>query len=238
MRRLAGVALAAALLLGACGGSAVSPAPTGPTGSGATSAGTTPAPVTTAVPSGTAASQSPGSSSGPNTYVGTPPPPSHADAALEAKLPDSIRAVRLTKSSYSGSSMPATETEDTKPTFDLLARLGKKPADLAWATAADPRRGISTEEANALPVFLVAYQVKGVSGADLLTPFLAIAAEQYASIGFEKGTASIGGQTIQTFVLRSVPQAWTSYLVPRGDILYIIQTPDEKMAAEALGSLQ
>jgi len=232
MTRFAGAALALALLAGACGSSPATLAPTG----------TAPA-VSSPVPSA-------GPSAGPSQIVpqpsgggwdvttGTQPPTSHADPALEAKLPDSIRAVALAKSSFSGSSMPAEQTDKTKPTFDLLGRLGKQPADLTWASAADPRRSISTEEAQALRVLLVAYQVKGVSGVDLETPFLAVASEQYANNGFEKGTASVGGQTLQTFVLKSVPQAWTSYLVPRGDTLFIIQTPDPTLAAEALGSLQ
>lgn len=242
--RFAGAALALALLAGACGSSAptLAPASISPTGSGSTSAGPTPAPVSTLAPSGTevpsgaSGAPSPGSSSGMNTYVGTPPPTPHADPALEAKLPDSIRAVTLTKSSFSGSSMPTTQTDQTKPTFDLLARLGKQPADLTFAVASDPRLNVSTQAASALPLFLVAYQVKGTTAEDLMAALLAVA-EKYATSGVEKGTASVGGQTLTTYVDNSVPQAGTNYLVPRGDILYVIQTPDSTLAAEALGSL-
>jgi hypothetical protein len=185
---------------------------------------------------GAAGSPSPGSSAGPTMYVGTPPPTPHDDLALEAKLPDSIRAVQLTKSSLSGSRMPAEATDQTKPTFDLLARLGKKPADLTFAVAADPRLNNSAEAAQALPLFMIAYQVQGVGGDDLLAAILAVA-EKYATSGVEKGTATLGGQTVQTYVDKSLQQAGTNYLVPRGDTLVVIQTTDEAMAAEALASL-
>jgi len=235
MTRFVGAALALALLVGACGGSATpvpvttqppvsspaaSAAPTGPTGPSASPTQIIPQP----------------SGGGWDVTSGTPPPVSHADPALEAKLPDAIRAVQLTKSSVSGSSMPTEETEKTKPTLDLLERLGRQPADLAWATAADPRLNDAAQAANALPLFLIAYRVQGTSAEDLMTALLAVA-EKYATSGVEKGTASVGGQTITTYVDKAVPQAGTNYMVPRGDVLYVIQTADEKLAAEALGSL-
>jgi len=234
--RIVGAALAIALLVGACGSSA------------------TPIPVTTQPPaSSPASSAAPTAPTGPsasptqivpqpsgggwNVTAGTPPPTSHENPALEAKLPDAVRAVQLTKSSFSGSSMPAEETERTKPTFDLLKRLGKQPADLAFAVAADPRLNDAAQAANALPLFLIAYQVQGTSAEDLMAALLAVA-ETYATSGVEKGTASVGGQTITTYVDKAVPQAGTNYMVPRGDVLYVIQTTDEKMAEEALGSLK
>jgi hypothetical protein len=235
MTRLVGAALAISLLLGACTSSATpvpvttqppasspaaSAAPTGPTGPSASPTQIVPQP----------------SGGGWDVTSGTPPPPSHADPALEAKLPDAIRAVQLTKSSFSGSSMPAEETEKTKPTFDLLKRLGRQPADLAFAVAADPRLNDAAQAANALPLFLIAYRVQGTSAEDLMAALLAVA-EKYATSGVEKGTASVGGQAITTYVDKAVPQAGTNYMVPRGDVLYVIQTADEKLAAEALGSL-
>jgi hypothetical protein len=64
--------------------------------------------------------------------------------------------------------MPAQQTDKTKPTFDLLSRLGKQPADLTFAVASDPRLGNSTEAANALPLFMIAYHVQGTTAEDLI----------------------------------------------------------------------
>ena len=239
--RIVGAALAIALLVGACGSSATPiPVTTQPPASSPASSAAPTAPAAPSAPAGPSASPTQivpqPSGGGWNVTAGTPPPTSHEDPALEAKLPDAIRAVQLTKSSFSGSSMPAEETEKTKPTFDLLKRLGKLPADLAFAVAADPRLNDSAQAVNALPLFLIAYQVQGTSAEDLMAALLAVA-ETYATSGVEKGTATLGGQTITTYVDKAVPQAGSNYMVPRGDVLFVIQTPDEKLAAEALGAL-
>jgi hypothetical protein len=237
------VVLAAALLLGACGGAAPTPAVSNPAaslpGGSLPGASATPPPVTTPAPAASSApaSANPGSSSGYNTYIGTPPPTPHADPALEARLPDALGGVALTKSSFSGSSMPTQENDKTKPTFDLLGRLGKQPADLTFAVAADPRLNDAAQAANALPIFLIAYRVQGVSAEDLMAVLLAVA-EKYATQGVEKGTASLGGQTLTTYVDKSIPQAGTNYLVPRGDVLFVIQTPQAALAEKALAALR
>jgi hypothetical protein len=237
--RLAAATLAAVLLAAACGSSAPTPGPV-----------TTQPPATaaSAAPTGAPGSSDPGASAAPTQIVpqpsggwdvtaGTAPPVPHEAPALEALLPASLRAATFAKASYSGASMPTDENDQTKPTFDLLRMLGKQPADLAFATAADARLNDMAQATNALPVFVIAYQVQGTSADDLMAALLAVA-EKYATKGFEKGTASVGGQTLTTYVDKSVPQAGTNYMVPRGDVLFVIQTPDSGVAAEALGALK
>ena len=253
--------LALALILGACGSSTPTPTPGETPGPGRTLApgetagpGDSGAPLETPAPGESSAppevTPTPGIIVGPGETPSDTPPPDYEEetppphpttkpkptptltpnAALEKKLPNSIRGVKLVKDSYSGTNMSGTSAA-TIATKDLLARLGKKPANLSIATAADPT--------GKLPVFLQAIRIAKVPTEPLLTNYLAVI-EKYSQRGIEKDTASLGGKKVTTIVdieQRDAGSKAVLYIYAKGDIVYVVSTNDKALAADALKAM-
>jgi hypothetical protein len=162
-------------------------------------------------------------------------PPTQAPATLtavrdlEALLPDELGGVKLLKGSYTGTDMMQQTTEaQAKPLLDWLKALGKKPADFAQATAGD--------QAGQLKVFVVAYRIKGVAADKYLPSFLdAVKAQATAEV--TTGKASLGGKKVSTFQIKGQEAFGTNYYYAKGDDLFLVQTPDEALATEALSKL-
>ena len=185
--RLAVVTIAVvALAVAACGSTTSSAAPTA-----AVSAPPTPAP---SVEAATSAAPSPGASVAPSVAA-TPAPTFTRDPALEALLPTTIdgvpmQVVSLTGSDVLGGGIASNQNDLAK----LLGALGKQPADLRFASSADPKR--------ALPVMIGVYTVDGVAGSAVATAIvdLIVAADPTA----KKTTETLGGKEV-ILLERTIP---------------------------------
>lgn len=147
----------------------------------------------------------------------------HADAALEATLPSSLGGVALTIESQHG-----TELGTNSAAFDtFLATLGKARGDFtlasAYATgtlkaAVGCWRVVGANASGLMPAFKAAIQ------ASSNTP-LTIADETYGS----RSVVRIGdpGQLAQGPL----------YAYVKGDTIYFVQTPEPRLAEEAVGKL-
>jgi len=160
-----------------------------------------------------------------------PTPTLTPNAALEKKLPNAIRGVKLVKDSYSGKNMPPASDPRTIPTRELLKNLNAKAANLSVATAADPT--------GKLALFLNAIRVAKVPTEALFTNYLAVL-EKYSQRGIEKGTATLGGKKVTTVVdidQRDAGSKTVMYMYAKGDIIYVVYTDDKALAANALKAM-
>ena len=161
-------ALATALLVAACGGSA-SPAP-----SAAASAASQPAasaPAATDQPSAT------DNGSVPNVSLSPGSAPE-----LEAMLPSTVNGVAFARTSFGGAAMPAGIPIGSGDLATFLQQNGKTLADvnIAMATPTDTAKAAT---------FVMAFQVKGVDGAKLADAL-------GATTGNDLTKATVGGKQV------------------------------------------
>jgi len=166
-RRVLGGALATALLLAACGGSA-SPAP-----SAAASAASVPAASVSAPDQPSA----PDNGSAPNVSLSPGSAPE-----LEAMLPSTVNGVAFARTSFGGAAMPAGMPIGSGDLATFLQQNGKTLADvnIAMATPTDTAKAAT---------FVMAFQVKGVDGAKLADAL-------GATTGNDLTKATVGGKQV------------------------------------------
>jgi hypothetical protein len=194
-RRVLGGALAAALLLAACGGSA-SPAPSSAASAASTPAASTPAatePAATDQPSATDSGSGPGVSLSP----GSAPD-------LEAMLPSSVNGVAFVRTSFGGAAMPAGIPIGSSDLATFLQQNGKTLADvnIAMATPTDTAK---------LATFVMAFQVKGVDGTKL-------AQTLGATSGSDLTATTVGGKK----VLQAGITGMGVVLYVKGDVVFYV----------------
>jgi hypothetical protein len=195
-RRVLGGALATALLLAACGGSA-SPAP-----SAAPSAASAPAASRPAAASEPAATDQPSATdngSAPNVSLSPGSAP-----ALEAMLPSTVNGVAFARTSFGGAAMPAGMPIGSGDLATFLQQNGKTLADvnIAMATPTDTAKAAT---------FVMAFQVKGVDGAKLADAL-------GATTGNDLTKATVGGKQ----VLQSGVSGMGVVLYVKGDVVFYI----------------
>jgi hypothetical protein len=196
-RRVLGGALATALLLAACGGSA-SPAP-----SAAASAASVPA--ASDQPSATdqaSASDQPSATdngSAPNVSLSPGSAPE-----LEAMLPSTVNGVAFARTSFGGAAMPAGMPIGSGDLATFLQQNGKTLADvnIAMATPTDTAKAAT---------FVMAFQVKGVDGAKLADAL-------GATTGNDLTKATVGGKQ----VLQAGISGMGVVLYVKGDVVFYI----------------
>lgn len=195
-RALAG-ALAALILVAACGGSATQ------------SPGATQAPSATQAP---AATQAPTDTQAPNA---TETPGSSFEASfvpgaagdLEALLPSDVNGVKFTKTSFTGESIPAGVPIGDSDLEKLLADNGKSLRDVrvAMASAADTTGGSAGS-------LVMAIQIKGIDSGKL-------SAWALTSFGNSTGQkTTLGGKEVYG---TSTP-GMAAYLYVKNDIVFYI----------------
>jgi hypothetical protein len=195
-RRVLGGALATALLLAACDGSA-SPAP-----SAAASAASAPAASQPAAASEPAATDQPSATdngSAPNVSLSPGSAP-----ALEAMLPSTVNGVAFARTSFGGAAMPAGMPIGSGDLATFLQQNGKTLADvnIAMATPTDTAKAAT---------FVMAFQVKGVDGAKLADAL-------GATTGNDLTKATVGGKQ----VLQSGVSGMGVVLYVKGDVVFYI----------------
>ena len=195
-RALAG-ALAALLLVAACGGSA-SQAPT-------TVPGATAAPGATATPAGP--SQEPTETAQPTEGAEASFVPGAA-GDLEANLPDEVNGVKFTKTSFDGNSFPAGVPIGDTEMEQLLKDSGKSLQDVrvAIATPADASAATAGN-------MVMALQIKGADSARLE----AWATNQLGDSSATKTT--VGGKDVYGSVVEGVGGA---YFYVKDDVIYYV----------------
>lgn len=131
----------------------------------------------------------------------------HADPALEARLPDNVDGIALTKKSYTADQI--SERPDPR-----LVSLGKDPAELTIATASHLGP----------PMVIVIWleRLRGVSGDQLL------AATLESMPGAPASQASLGGHEVTVVDGGTLRSTWHW---ATGDLLYRITTFSEETAA-------
>jgi hypothetical protein len=137
-----GGALAAILLVAACGGSAT-PAPSAAANAAATEEAATEQPAATDNGSGPGVSLSPGSA-----------------PELEAMLPSSVNGVAFDRTSFGGSAWPVGIPIGSDDLSKFLQQNGKTLADVSIAMA-------TPTDTSKAGTFVMAFQVKGVDGTKL-----------------------------------------------------------------------
>ena len=196
-RRVLGGALATALLLAACGGSA-SPAP-----SAAASAASVPAasdqPSATDQASATNQPSATDNGSAPNVSLSPGSAPE-----LEAMLPSTVNGVAFARTSFGGAAMPAGMPIGSGDLATFLQQNGKTLADvnIAMATPTDTAKAAT---------FVMAFQVKGVDGAKLADAL-------GATTGNDLTKATVGGKQ----VLQAGVSGMGVVLYVKGDVVFYI----------------
>src|SRR5450759_1379397 len=194
-RRVLGGALATALLLAACGGSA-SPAPSAAASAASVPAASQPAasePVATDQPSAT------DNGSAPNVSLSPGSAPE-----LEAMLPSTVNGVAFARTSFGGAAMPAGMPSGSGDLATFLQQNGKTLADvnIAMATPTDTAKAAT---------FVMAFQVKGVDGAKLADAL-------GATTGNDLTKATVGGKQ----VLQAGVSGMGVVLYVKGDVVFYI----------------
>jgi hypothetical protein len=104
---------------------------------------------------------------------------------------------------------------------DTVARVGKTPADVT----------VARETVGGNSVF--AFRVAGADGATLLSTMEKVVLEKIA--GVQATGMSLGGKSVRQIVFPGGPTRL--YLYGRGDVVYLVATPEDAIAAEALRAL-
>ena len=207
--------LATALVAGAC---ATSPAATTSPAAASPTATASPSPSPTQSPSPAAGATSPGIAL----------PSFNADPQLAAQLPSEVRGTQLQKVSFAGAQFLTGNDENSREFRDTLTRLGKSPADVTVAAAADP--------ASALKVQIVAFKVAGADANRVLQELLA-SARRESTAGVDVAQTTIGGKSVTTMLDKDETDEGLAYLYPKGDTVFFVQSPDRALAEEAVSKL-
>jgi hypothetical protein len=185
---------------------------------------------TTAAPSAPA-SETPGSET-PGGSEGAPSfsldlPSFNADRDLEARLPNEIDGVTLTKLSFNGSEF--LEDADDNPEFRaMIGALGRTPTDFSMAFAGGEVDGENVQ--------LGAMRVGGVDGQRVLDAFVA-ASQASTDTTFDIGQANLGGRNVVTLVDQDDPSSGTTYFYASGDLVFFVQADNEALATKGLATL-
>lgn len=236
-------AVAAALLVAACGSSAPRASIAGATSS--PSALISPAPSTTLAPgspgaSGSAgASASQGESAAASTGAGASPvnPASsgpslpipsidmHADTSLEALLPSTVAGQTLQKVSFSLAQLGAigNATNGDQTFNQWLSSLGKSPSDVNLAVA-------SSESGSG--VTITAISVNGANQGQLVSSFVQNAQSQKMTVT----QTTLGGKQVAR-IDDPANANQLSYAYANGDVLFLVETNDQSTAGAALSAL-
>lgn len=232
LSKIAAVTGVLAIVVTACGNSTATPAPTQ---AGASSAGQTsaaPTPVASAAPS--TAAPSPVASAPPATPAGSSGaaptafviPSFTSDKELEATLPDTYKSLPLRKFSFTGKGLMSNASQDNADLAALLQTLGKSAEDLSYAIAAD-----STDT---LGVSFGAYRIKGADASAWMPTLWDLAQKQ--TPGTVISDVNLGGKSVKRVVepdSEDIAYAW-----PKGDILFLVITTSDELAADAIASMR
>ena len=217
------VLVALALVVGACAG-ANGAGPT-LTGTGAT-LGAPPSAVPSTTPGmgatvGPSPSAVPSTAPRPTTPVGSD---RHADPGLEALLPVSLGGVTLVRESQRGIDL----SQRSAALEAFLAGLGRSLEDFTLASAYDPGGGLEAQ--------VGAWRIAGADPA-LLMPGFTTAVQASSTTPLTITDQDLAGRHVTRIGGEGELTQGPLYGYVRDDVILFVQTPDEGLAAEAIGKL-
>jgi hypothetical protein len=159
----------------------------------------------------------------------SPTPNIHAAPELEARLPDTLGGVAMTKLSLDGADFLSYGTSEGQTQVrSMLQQLGKGEADLLVAQAYDATGGSNDQAA--------IFQVKGADPAKLLT--LWVAAQAAATANMVHATpVIIDGHVLTKLEDASSVPTRTSYAWSSGDAIIIVGSENETIVKEVLAKV-
>ena len=175
----------------------------------------------------TAVAVTPSGSIDPNPTDGASAPPladTHDVPDLEGRLPTELSGTALQLQSWSGGGILTDDAWSTSMT-SFLTGVGKKPADLQVAQAYDATQ--------ALDGSIGVYHVVGVAAGPVRDALIAAWRVDYPDMKLSQLTLD-GKEVTRGDFGQGTP---SSYLFVRGDLVYDIETADEKVAIAALTAL-
>ncbi len=147
----------------------------------------------------------------------------HADPALEALLPQTLGGVALTIESQAGTDLGTNSTA-----FDaFLQALGKARADFSLASAYSN---------GGLKAAVGLWQVKG-AGTGALLPAFRAAVQASSATPLSLAEEMMAGKMISQIGGPGQLAQGPLYVFVKDDTLYFVQTPDRRLAEEAMGKL-
>ncbi len=156
----------------------------------------------------------------------------HCATDLEARLPTSIGGTALTAFSFNGEGFLSTgSSANQQQISNMLAKLGKSVNDLSVAQASDPSGELVFKEG--------ILRVAGASAEPLLNAWLE--AQRQAVSDLVVTTVAIGGQNVTRLTDRtsttSQSAGASTYVVPKGDALFLILAEDTKLVDQAVAEI-
>lgn len=148
----------------------------------------------------------------------------HADADLEAQLPETLGAIALTRESQRGTDL--SQHSDAMTTF--LAGLGKTLDDFTVASAYSASGDIEAQ--------VGAWRIRGAASA-LLMPGFIEAVQASSTTPLTISTASISRHDVTQIGAPGQLTQGPLYAYVRGDTIFFVQTTDPALASEALSEL-
>jgi hypothetical protein len=148
------------------------------------------------------------------------PEAGHAAPDLEALLPGQISGTKLSKGSTTGAVVFGSDAF-SKTMAKFLRSVGRKPSDLRFANALDPRSVLEVETG--------VFEVRGLGAAKLLAAI--VASTRPAAPGLKVSTATIAGRAVTKLVY---PGSSVLYLRGSGDRVYYVGSQSESLASQVL----
>jgi hypothetical protein len=178
------------------------------------------APTTTSVPSPSVAPPTPVVSAAPTGSASR-----HADPALEALLPDRLGGVTLVRESQRGTDLQ----RQSDALDEMLGDLGKTRPDFTLASAYSPAGQVEAQ--------VGAWRVAGAP-TDRLLPAFVQAVRASSTTALTVTEVSLAGRTVTQVGAPGQLTQGPLYAFARDDLVLFVQTPDPKLAAEALTALR
>jgi hypothetical protein len=152
----------------------------------------------------------------------------HCATDLEAMLPTEIGGTKLSAVSLNGPGFLSTGNASNRSALtEMLGSLGKTPAELSVAQAADPTGVLVFKEG--------IFRVVGSTPEALLAAWLT--AQTTVQPTLVIGRVTIAGQTVTKLADSKNLDAPPLYVVAKGDELWIVGARDEKLIDEAISRI-
>jgi hypothetical protein len=148
----------------------------------------------------------------------------HADPALEALLPETIGGVSLVTESQHGTDL----TRQSEALDAMLAGLGKTLADFTLASAYSPAGDVEAQ--------VGIWQVAGATPDALLPAFVAVV-QASSTTPLTVTELTLGGHDVTQIGAPGELGQGPLYAYAQDDRVLFVQTPDPKLAEEALAKL-
>ncbi len=186
--------------------------------------GSTPSPAPSLSPSADATPTAVTPATAPASAAPSAAPARHADPALEALLPETLGGVSLVTESQHGTDL----TGKSDALDAMLAGLGKTIADFTVASAYSPAGDVEAQAG--------AWRIAGATPETLLPAFVATVQASSAT-KLTVSEITLGGHDVTQIGVAGELAQGPLYAYAKDDVMLFVQTPDPKLAEEALARM-